>query len=290
MKFIIFLFSIVSANYVGKVFRCGIAFNNDICPQHLGCSQYGYCGNTDAYTKEGCQSNCFKAVTTTKKIVTTKSKSTTTSTTTNSVPTQLPSIFRDSCNKQGTISLSFDDGPSEYTFDFINYLSKNNIPATFFLIGDQIDTYLSTIQQMSRLGFEIGCHTWTHPDLTTLTDQQIRDELSETNNLIKKVTGKFPRYFRAPYLAYDSRVEAIVREFNMITVFPNLDTNDWKYQSTTPDLIYEAYLNTLPFPYDKGYITLQHDRYKPSLDLVPNIIDYIHSQNFTIVTMNECLN
>ena len=307
MKLVLFCISFVSAKYVGRVFRCGKDFSGDVCPQSLGCSQYGYCGNTDAYTKEGCQSNCYVfpitsklpvpvSTTVTSKLIPTTTQVTIPTTitvpTTSKLPVPVPtgSIFRDSCNTQGTIALTFDDGPSDLTYNFIMWLSNNNIPATFFVIGNKINSYITTIQQMSRLGFEIGCHTWDHTDLTTLSDDQIRIQISSTNNLIKQVTGKYPKYFRAPYLSYNSRVENIVKEFNMLTISVNLDTFDWKYQATNPSLIYEAYLNTLPFPNNKGYITLQHDRYVPSLDLVPKIVDYIRSQNFKMVTMNECVN
>ena len=312
MKFILFCISFVSAGYVDLVFRCGRDFNNDICPQNLSCSQYGFCGNTSEYSGVGCQSNCLQNPSTTTlsimtstissntiptttlstvssstlSVIPTKTSSTIFSTTSTNLPT-LTYIFKESCNTDKTIALTFDDGPSQYTYDFIIWLSNNKIPATFFIIGNKINSYITTIQQMSRLGFEIGCHTWDHTDLTTLTNAQIRSQISRTNDLIKKVTGKYPKYFRAPYLAYNSKVEAIIREFNMITISVNLDTNDWKYQSTNPELIYKAYTDNLPS--SKGFITLQHDRYTPSLDLVPRIVDYIRSQNYRMVTIDECI-
>ena len=142
---------------------------------------------------------------------------------------------------------------------------------------------------MYKLGFEIGCHTWDHQDLTLLTDNEIRLEISKTNNLIKQVTGKFPKYFRAPYLSYDDRVDKIVREFNMLTISVNLDTNDWKYQASDPSLIYKAFTDTLILPYNRGYISLQHDRYPSSVSLVPSIVSYINSVNFKIISMDTCL-
>jgi peptidoglycan/xylan/chitin deacetylase (PgdA/CDA1 family) len=274
MKSIVFFISFVSAAYIDGIgFRCGRDFNNDICPDLLSCSGYGYCGSTIDYYGVNCQSNCN--IPTTTSIVPT--------------PTAVSSIFRDSCNKEKTIALTFDDGPSDLTNDLLTYLSNNKIPATFFIIGNKINTYRSVIQRMYKLGFEIGTHTWDHSDLTLLTDPQIRLQVSRTNNLIKQITGKFPKYFRAPYLNYNERVDKIIREFNMLTVSVNLDTNDWKYQASDPSLIYKAFTDKLPNIYNRGYISLQHDRYKPSVDLVPSIVSYIKSVNFTLVSMNDCL-
>jgi peptidoglycan/xylan/chitin deacetylase (PgdA/CDA1 family) len=317
MKSIVFLISFVSAGYIDGVgFRCGRDFNNDICPEALCCSEWGYCGTTIDYCNANCQSNCpTQLITSTTTIVpmsvtlstTTIVSMLVTSSTTTIVPisvtssngypvitptptaTMLPSIFRDSCNKKKTIALTFDDGISDLTNNLLTYLSNNKIPATFFIIGNKINTYRAVLKRMYKLGFEIGCHTWDHPDLTLLTDDEIRLEISQTNNLIKQVTGKFPKYFRAPYLSYDDRVDKIVREFNMLTVSVNLDSQDWVYQGSDPSMIYQAFTDTLPLSYTKGYISLQHDRYKPSIDLVPSIVDYIKSVNYKIVSMNECL-
>jgi len=293
MKFILFCISFVSAGYVNSVFRCGREYSNDICPENLSCSQHGYCGSTIFYSGEGCQSNCLSIFSAVPIITSSKTSSTipiVTSSKTFSIipiPTTVTSIFKESCNVYKSIALTFDDGPSAYTYNFINYLSVNKIPATFFVIGNKINSYITTIQQMSRLGFEIGSHSWDHSDLTTLTESQIRSQFSRTNDLIKKITGKYPKYFRAPYLAYNSKVERIVREFNMITISVNLDTNDWKHQVVNPDLIYKAFTDNLPT--GKGFISLQHDTYKSSVDLVPKIVDYIRSQSYSMVTMNECV-
>ena len=165
MKSIILL--IISIQYIraeyinGVGFRCGRDFNNDICPESLCCSQWGYCGNTSDYCNVGCQSNCVTTTSTISPPVTTSPVSTLISFTSNVSPpvtsivynvypviTPIPvptpvsaSIFRDSCNRERTIALTFDDGISDLTNDLLTYLSNNKIPATFFIIGNKINTY-----------------------------------------------------------------------------------------------------------------------------------------------------
>lgn len=244
-------------------FRCGVNYNNDICPSSLCCSQYGYCGNTADYCSigSGCQSNCIIETLET----------------------------YDHCNSDKQIALSFDDGPSDYTLTLLNYLNSINVKAVFFVIGQNMTTKMQNIvKQVSRSGHDIGIHTWTHPYLTQLTDIQVKDEITKTAKLIRKITGKVPKYFRPPYLDYDKRIDTIVKSFGYTTIMVNLDSFDWKYQDTNPQMIYTNFELALTNN-TKSYIDLMHDRLLVSVNMMPQIVSLITKNNYTIVSMKTCI-
>jgi peptidoglycan/xylan/chitin deacetylase (PgdA/CDA1 family) len=110
-----------------------------------------------------------------------------------------------------TLCLTFDDGPGETpndgpgpkTLRLAEYLHKENIPATFFCVGQHIDLYPSILIELDKLGHFIGHHTYSHPYMTSLFDtgqhQEILKEMSTTDELIRNLIPNKPIYFRAPY-------------------------------------------------------------------------------------------
>jgi peptidoglycan/xylan/chitin deacetylase (PgdA/CDA1 family) len=252
------IFHTVLAGYdINGVFRCNAT---DVCPDSLCCSEYGYCGSTVDYCGLNCQSNCGNSVT-----------------------------INSKCNQNNVVSLTFDDGPSKYTPQVLKILNQNNIKATFFVLGSKLNTATNKklVQQMQTAGHTIAIHTMTHPYLTQLNDTEITKEIGNCINIVKSITRIQPKYFRPPYLDYDARVDSIVKKFNLKTIYPNLDTFDWKYFDTNSSQIFQNVVDNLQS--NNSYITLQHDTLITSTTLLQNIIDYIKSKNFTFVSMDQCL-
>jgi peptidoglycan/xylan/chitin deacetylase (PgdA/CDA1 family) len=193
------------------------------------------------------------------------------------------------CNKPKKVALTFDDGVSAFTDTLLNTLSNNGVKATFFVIGQNLVGVgqKATLQKMYAAGHNIGSHTYTHPDLTTLTTAQVNSELQQTDALIKSIIGVSPKYFRPPYLAYNGAVDTVVKGYNYTTVMVGLDSNDWQYQATNPELIYSNIVDNFN---KSSPIILQHDTYSSSVQLVDRIIKGIQAQSFRIVNMDECLN
>ncbi len=121
--------------------------------------------------------------------------------------------------KEKSVVLTFDDGYTDNCTELLPILKKYNVKATVYIIGDLVGNhheYLTydQIREMADSGLvQFGCHTMSHPDLTTLTDEQIREEYQRCKDLIKSLTDQDCRSIAYPYGYYDARVTAITKEY-----------------------------------------------------------------------------
>ncbi|KAG8743493.1 chitin deacetylase [Ceratobasidium sp. 414] len=172
--------------------------------------------------------------------------------------------------------LTFDDGPSPYTPKVLNYLANKNLKASFYVIGANIVNHPEILQATYLAG-----HEWTstnmlthrtHPQMTTLTNEQIVAELGWTRKAIQAVLGVTPRYFRPPYGDCDDRVRAIAKAMGLTPIIwtDGFDTDDWTINSggLSTNLLngYTKMLDALPNQ-PAGVISLQHDWYQGTVDL-----------------------
>lgn len=128
----------------------------------------------------------------------------------------------------GTVALTFDDGPHpEWTPQVLDILEFLDIPATFFVVGDEVERYPELVAEMVRLGHSVQNHSATHPDLTTLGDAAVRDELRSTNDAIVAAGAGTPGCLRPPYGAYDQRIASLAEAEGLEMLLWDVDTRDW---------------------------------------------------------------
>ena len=95
------------------------------------------------------------------------------------------------------VALTFDDGPDpSNTPKLLELLKKEKVPATFFLVGQNVEMYPEVVKAIAKDGQTIGSHTYDHQDLSTLDESGMTNEITKTDQSIKKLTGKKPAYFR----------------------------------------------------------------------------------------------
>ena len=101
------------------------------------------------------------------------------------------------------ISLTFDDGPNlDVTSQILDLLELHKIPASFFLIGQNInEKSAESIRREIDDGCSVECHSWSHPAFPKLTPVEMLDEIEKTNAAIEKYSGEKPIFFRPPYIA-----------------------------------------------------------------------------------------
>lgn len=179
------------------------------------------------------------------------------------------------------IALTFDDGPNYLTTPhLIEVLKENNARATFFVIGDRANWKENEgiVRLAAEAGNEIGSHTYSHSNLSKLSEEKIDEELAKTRELIYQMTGYYPTFVRAPGGNLSDTVKA--RAFAPLVNW-SIDTRDWETKDT-PSIIQEM---------NKGKknnrISLMHDIYKASLDAATELIPQLISEGYQLVTLSE---
>lgn len=177
------------------------------------------------------------------------------------------------------VALTFDDGPGgESTIRILDALKKYNAHATFFVVGSNIDKYADIIKREAAEGSEVGNHTNSHAQLTKLDTDGILSEVNGVKEKVMQLTGQSVVPIRPPYGAVDDNVMAAISD---PVILWSIDTLDWKTrdaQSTIQNIQSSVY---------DGAIILMHDIYSTTADAAVNIIDWLHSQGYQMVTVSE---
>jgi peptidoglycan/xylan/chitin deacetylase (PgdA/CDA1 family) len=131
----------------------------------------------------------------------------------------------------GEIALTYDDGPNPAaTPQLLEVLAKNEVRATFFLIGQFVRKQPALAREIASAGHVIGNHTMTHPWLSYQTAARIRSEIAGANAAIEDVIGAEINLFRPPHGARRPVVLRIAEELGLATINWNVITHDWRVQ------------------------------------------------------------
>jgi peptidoglycan/xylan/chitin deacetylase (PgdA/CDA1 family) len=160
--------------------------------------------------------------------------------------------------KDGVVALTFDDGPSPWTEQILDLLAAHDGRATFFALGCLAadDERGPTLRRVVESGCEVGNHTFTHPHLTEIGDEEIRDEFERAGGAIEAATSTRPRLWRPPFFHVDERVRAAVAPFGLLEVGCSMMPWDWEWDS---DRTVEFVLERLR----PGSIVCMHDGRPP---------------------------
>ena len=127
------------------------------------------------------------------------------------------------------VALSFDAAwGNEDTGQLIEIMEKYNVKTTFFVVGSWVDKYPESVKQLYDAGHEIMNHSNTHPHMTELSTEKMKEEVEKCDSKIEKITGVKPTLFRAPYGDYNDAVVQAMRETGHFTIQWDVDSLDWK--------------------------------------------------------------
>lgn len=179
------------------------------------------------------------------------------------------------------IALTFDDGPNPITTPrLLEVLKEKDVKATFFMLGQNVVNNPDLVRQVAAEGHVIGSHSYSHPNLTTLEPDTIRDQVQTTDRAIANATGKFPLDFRPPYGAINKTAAEII---GRPIIQWSVDSEDWKTKNT-PKIINRV----MKTSYNNSII-LMHDIYPETIDAVPQIIDALRSEGYEIIPVDELI-
>ena len=190
-------------------------------------------------------------------------------------------------NASKYVALTFDDGPCvKNTTEILEILKEHDIKATFFIVGENADKNPEIVKMIHKDGHEIGNHTYTHPNLRTIPQDEIEEEISKCSRSLKNITGSSPILFRPPGGYLNNNIVNYLEENNMKTILWSWrqDTLDWKCPPAN-DII-----NTVLSNIRDGDIILFHD-FIPGTSHTPQalrtIIPELISKGYKFVTVSD---
>ena len=178
------------------------------------------------------------------------------------------------------VALTFDDGPSsKYTAQLLDGLKERGVKVTFFMLGEMASYNPKLVKRAYEEGHEIACHSWSHPDLTTLKESEIKKELNDTFQELDKACGTGADYLlRPPYGATNSKV---LNTVNVPIVNWSMDSLDWSLRNEKK--VREKIVDEV---YD-GCIILCHDIHKTTIPAALGAIDDLMKEGYEFVTVSE---
>ena len=186
---------------------------------------------------------------------------------------------------QPYIAMTFDDGPSaENTPRLLEMLKQRNIKATFFLIGQNVAANPDLVRRILADGHEIGNHSWTHPQLSKLSDDRVTMEITKTQDAIKDASGFTPSLLRPPYGAITPRQREWVEDrFGLNVILWSVDPFDWKRPGAS--VITQRILSQVR----PGAIILSHDIHKQTVDAMPATLDGLIAKGYKFATVSQLI-
>ena len=169
------------------------------------------------------------------------------------------------------VALTFDDGP-HYTVTprILDILQEHNARATFFVLGNRVDNFPNIIQREYSQGHEIGSHSFSHPQITTLTSDEIEYQFAETEHRIQQYVPYTTKLVRPPYGQITQSLKEVLQK---TFVLWSIDTQDWKTRDVKD-----------------GDIILMHDMYSTTADACEELIPALIERGYQLVTVSELLN
>lgn len=183
------------------------------------------------------------------------------------------------------VSITFDDGPDpENTPKILELLREHDIKAVFFCTGKAAAQYPGIIRQMLSEGHEIGNHTYTHSNFFDFyTVSKMADEISDTEKVIAKISGKKPDYFRPPYGVTNPALARALSFFNYIVVGWTFRTYDLKKDGI------DGVIRRLEKNLRKGSILVFHDHNRNIHEILLASIGFIRNMGYDIVPLKKMI-
>jgi cellulose synthase/poly-beta-1,6-N-acetylglucosamine synthase-like glycosyltransferase/peptidoglycan/xylan/chitin deacetylase (PgdA/CDA1 family)/spore germination protein YaaH len=217
---------------------------------------------------------------------------------TNQTYIKLPTkyVIRKYGYKPGKIVLTFDDGPDpDFTPRILDILKREKVPAAFFVVGSMGEKNIQLLKRIYDEGFEIGNHTFFHPDISTVSLERVNLELNSTRKLIESVTGHSTILFRPPFNA-DAEPQTLAevipvaesRKQSYINIGESIDPWDWQPGVTADSILARTIKQA-----NNGSMLLLHDAggdtREETVKALPGIIHYFKTHGYKFTTIADIL-
>ena len=194
---------------------------------------------------------------------------------------QKESVEESGVKEKPSIAITFDDGPSDrYTGRLLDGLNERNVKASFFLIGENAEENPELVERIYKEGHLIGNHTYSHVQMTHLSEKEAANEIERTDQVISAITGEHVAYMRPPFGAWQRELEI---KMEVLPVLWSVDPLDW----TTENV--DEIVSKVVTEVEEGDIILLHDCYASSVEAALRIVDILQKEGYEFVTVDRLL-
>ncbi|TDK59174.1 delta-lactam-biosynthetic de-N-acetylase [Bacillus salipaludis] len=185
-----------------------------------------------------------------------------------------------------TLYLTFDNGyENGYTSKILDVLKKEKVPATFFVTGHYLTSQPDLVKRMVEEGHIVGNHSWHHPDMTTINDAKIKEELDTVKIKTKELTGqKEMKYLRPPRGVFSERTMKVAKEAGYTHVFWSLAYVDWNVnQQKGAQYAYDNIMKQI----HPGCVMLLHTVSKDNADALEKVIKDLKNKGYKFKSLDD---
>ena len=188
----------------------------------------------------------------------------------------------ESAHEEKLVALTFDDGPHPAnTLAVLDILKRERVPATFFVVGRNVEKHPELVLRAVAEGHEIANHTYQHLQRASMSVQEWTQEIDHNNRTIAALLGGAPRWFRAPGCRYSFAALQAINELGMIRVDTTNNSGDW--EQPNPDAIVRRVLSRLA----PGQVLLFHDTAPQTARALPQILVELKRRGYRCVGLTE---
>lgn len=188
--------------------------------------------------------------------------------------------------KKKKIALTFDDGPNAlFTLKVLQVLKDYNAKATFFCIGQKMESHPEILKSIATNGHEIGNHSWSHDLMIDFNStEKWLQEIKQTDMIIHRITGKKTTLFRPPFGVTTPKLEKALKITEHTVIGWNIRSFDTVIKN--PSYIFKRISKRI----QPGAIILLHDKQSNVLMVLEHLLQFLKEHDYKAVTIHELLN
>ena len=196
---------------------------------------------------------------------------------------QLPVYSVDCEGKKAAITFDCAWGASDIP-DILETLKKEQVKATFFIVGQWAEKYPDEVKLIAEAGHDIGNHGYSHLRMGVLDNKRVKSEITDCSNALQRLTGQKIDLFRPPYGDYNASLVTTAKSLGCYTIQWNVDSLDWK-----PDISGDEIMKRISTRLVPGSILLFHNDTKHTAAMLADIIQLVKSSEYEIVPVSKLI-
>lgn len=168
--------------------------------------------------------------------------------------------------------------------EILNTLKKEDIKASFFIVGQWAEKFPETVKQISAAGHDIANHSYSHLRMGSIDKNRVAFEISEANKKLSDISGSNITLFRAPFGDYSNEVITSARKYGLSTIQWNVDSLDWKPGISEKEILDRIFNKVVP-----GSIILFHNDTAHTAKMLPLIINELKNQGYSFLPVSKMI-